>query len=87
MLVVSVARPVALSAPVPSVAGPSKNVTVPVGLPAPGASTVTAAVSVTDWRNGAGLAEAVTVVVPSRPWRSSTVSVGAVLVMKLASPT
>lgn len=34
--------------PVPSVVAPSLNVTEPVGVPAPGAETVTVAVKVTD---------------------------------------
>ena len=33
----------------PRVVDPSLNVTVPVGVPAPGAVTVTVAVKVTDW--------------------------------------
>ena len=37
-----------LSVPVPSVAAPSLNVTVPVGVPVPGEFTVTVAVNVTD---------------------------------------
>ncbi len=41
---------------------PSMNVTVPVGIPEPGASAVTVAVKVTDWPNTEGLCEAVTAV-------------------------
>ena len=43
------------SAAVPSVVAPSKNVTVPVGVPAPGAVTDTVAVIVTDWPKTDGL--------------------------------
>jgi hypothetical protein len=46
VLVVNVAMPPD-TAPVPRVVVPSKNVTVPVGLPAPGLTTVTVAVKVT----------------------------------------
>ena len=52
-----------LSVPVPSVVVPSSNVTVPVGVPAPGALTVTVAVKVTLWPNTEGLAEEATLVV------------------------
>ena len=54
-----------LSVPVPSVVDPSRNVTVPVGMPAPGGVAMTVAVRFTDWPNTEGLAEAVTVVVSS----------------------
>ena len=40
-----------LRVPVPSVAAPSMNVTVPVAVPAPGATMVTVAVNVTDCPN------------------------------------
>src|SRR5437660_3254296 len=43
-----------LSGAVPSCVAPSKNATVPVGVPAPGATTATAAVSVTAWPGVAG---------------------------------
>jgi len=49
--------------PVPRVVVPSKNVTVPLGLPAPGATTVTVAVNVTLCPKTDGLADEVTVVV------------------------
>ena len=45
--VVKVAVP-ALNVPVPNVLAPSLNVTVPVGVPAPGAVAATMAVKVTD---------------------------------------
>ena len=45
---------------------PSMKVTVPVGVPLPGAAAITVAVNVTGWPNTEGLAEAVTtVLVPS----------------------
>src|SRR5207248_1184357 len=47
---------------VPSVVLPSRNVTAPVGVPAPGATALTVAVKVTDWPNTDGLEEEVTVV-------------------------
>ncbi len=42
-----IATPEAFSAPVPSIVLPSRNVTVPAGAPAPGATAATAAVNVT----------------------------------------
>ena len=42
---------------------PSRNVTVPVGVPAPGAVTLTVAVNVTDWPVTEGFCEDVTPVV------------------------
>ena len=49
--------------PEPSDVDPSKNSTVPVGVPEPPPLTLTVAVKVTDWPNTDGLAEEVTVVV------------------------
>ena len=51
--------------PVPSVVAPSMNVTVPLGVPAPGATTVTVAVNVTDWPNLDGFADGLSVVAVS----------------------
>ena len=53
----------ALSDPVPKVVEPSLNVTVPVGVPAPGDTADTWAVKVTDWPKTEGLADDVTDVV------------------------
>src|SRR5579871_2253353 len=53
--VVNVAVSALPSALVAKVTLPSRNVTVPVGVPAPGATGVTVAVSVTDWPNVEGL--------------------------------
>ena len=44
-----VTPPLVLKLPVPSVVEPSLKVTVPVGVPAPGATTATVAVRVTVW--------------------------------------
>jgi len=61
--VVSVAMPEESSVPVPRLAAPSRNVTVPVGMPA---GELTVAVKVTGWPKTLGFAEeiAVTVVAP-----------------------
>src|SRR6516225_900750 len=56
-LVVSVAVPPGPTATVPRTALPSWNVTVPVGVVAPGATAATVAVSVTAWPVTAGLAD------------------------------
>ncbi len=59
--VVNVATP-PLSVPVPMGLPPSRNVTVPVGVPAPGATAETVAVKVTDWPKTDGWTDEVTVV-------------------------
>jgi len=51
-----------LSAPVPNTVAPFLNVTIPVGVPLPGATAATVAVNVTDWPNTDGLCEEITVV-------------------------
>src|SRR5437667_6080059 len=61
------------------------NWTVPVRVPAPGATGVTVAVKVTDWPNTEGLAEALTVVVVLA-LLTVCVRFGEVLVRKLPSP-
>ncbi len=63
--VASVATPLRFTLPVPSVVAPSKNVTVPEGVPAPGALTDTVAVKVTLWPKTDGLGADVTLVVVS----------------------
>jgi len=60
-VVVKVALP-ELRVPVPSVVDPSLNVTVPVGVPEPGAVAVTVAVSVTDCPKTDGLTDEMTAV-------------------------
>src|SRR5438034_7016173 len=57
-----VAWPLALSVLIPSVAVHSLKVTVPVGMPEPGATAVTKAVKVTAWPAAAGLSDEVSVV-------------------------
>ncbi len=52
-----------LSVPAPIELPPSKNVTVPVCVPAPGAIAETVAVNVTDWPNTEGFGDDVTAVV------------------------
>jgi hypothetical protein len=83
--VVNVAWPETFSVPVPRLVAPSRKVTVPVGVPAPGAFTVTVAVSVTACPNTEGFAEEATVVAVDALF---TVSLDAadVLVLKLLSP-
>src|SRR5260370_42429217 len=56
--VVSVAAPPAPTVPAPRTTDPSRNVTVPVGAPTPGARAVTTAVKVTGWLAVGGLADA-----------------------------
>ena len=51
-----------LSVPVPNTVVPFLNVTVPVGVPPPGATAATVAVNATDWPNTDGLCEETTVV-------------------------
>ncbi len=50
------------NSPMPIDVVPSRNVTVPVGVPAPGFTALTVAVKVTFWPNTDGLTEDVTVV-------------------------
>ena len=59
----NVATPEPLSAPVPIVVAPSLKVTVPLGMPAPGAAAATVAVNVVDWPKRVGLTELVRPVV------------------------
>jgi hypothetical protein len=55
--VLSVAKPEEFTVPVPNVVAPSLNVTVPVGVPVAGATTLTVAVKVTGWPTNVGLGE------------------------------
>ena len=55
--VLNVATPEPFNVPVPRVVEPSRNVTVPVGVPEPGALAVIVAVNVTDSPNTEGLAD------------------------------
>src|SRR3954447_9444339 len=56
-LVVNVAEPPAPTATVPRTTLPSLNVTLPVGVPPPGATAATVAVKVTAWPVTAGLTD------------------------------
>src|SRR5258707_15757315 len=55
--VVSVAAPPAPTLPAPRTTDPSRNVTVPVGAPTPGATALTIAVKVIGWLALAGVAD------------------------------
>ena len=61
------------------------NCTVPVRVPAPGATGLTVAVNVTDWPDTDGLADEVSVVVVS-DWFTVWLKAEDVLVLKLPSP-
>src|SRR5580704_1052685 len=63
LLVVSVALPELLSVPGPSGTLPAKNITVPVGVPLPGALAVTVAVKVMLWPKTTVAADDLTVTV------------------------
>src|SRR5438067_4488317 len=83
---VSVAWPAALTGPVPSVAEPSRNVTVPVGVTS-GTGEETVAVKVIAWPNTAGLADAATAVaVPTSPGLTTSDRAADVAARKLPSP-
>src|SRR6266516_4415702 len=71
--------------PVPSVVAPSRKVTVPLGLPAPGATGATVAVKVTLCPKTDGLADEATVVVVLA-LLTVCVKTALVLVLKLVSP-
>src|SRR5438067_8227813 len=64
---------------------PSLKLTVPVGVPTPGATAATVAVNVTLWPNTDGLADDVSVVVVL-DWFTTCVSTALVLVVKFVSP-
>ena len=61
--VAKVAAPPAVEGAGAEVVAPSLKVTVPVGVPEPGAFALTVAVNVTDWPNTDGLTEVAVVVV------------------------
>ena len=60
--VANVQTPGPAAVPIPRSVAPSKKVTVPVGVPAPGDTGFTVAINVTDWPYTLGLGEATTVV-------------------------
>ena len=76
-----------LKVPVPIGLPPSRNVTVPVGVPEPGATGETVAVKVTDWPNTDGFADEVTVVVVFALFTTCGLPVSdPVLLLKCVSP-
>ena len=81
----SVAWPEASSAALPRLVAPSKKVTVAVGVPAAGATAVTAAVSVMLCPDTDGLAED-TKLVDDEAWFTVCVNVALLLGLKLPSP-
>ena len=84
--VVNVAMP-PLSVPVPIGLPPSRNVTVPVEVPAPGVTGETVAVNVTDWPNTDGFTDEVTVVAVSALFTTCGLPVREpVLPLKFPSP-
>ena len=74
-----------LSVPVPRVVEPSRKVTVPVGVPLPGATALTVAVKVTDSPKTEDLSDEVTLLVVAA-WLTVWVRDAALLVTKLPSP-
>ena len=71
--------------PIPNVVVPSAKVTLPVGIPAPGATAVTVAVNVTSWPALEGLADDITVVLVDA-WLTVWVAVDEVPEAKTVSP-
>jgi hypothetical protein len=84
-VVVNVAEPDALNATVPRMVAPSWKLTVPAGIPLPGATTDTCAVYVTDWLSIEGFAEDLIVVVVEALF-TVCVTATEVLPVKLLSP-
>src|SRR6266404_1449543 len=82
---VKVARPEASSVAKPIVLLPSRRMTVPVGAPAPVKAGVTVTVSTSGWPTGAGLDEAVKVVVVAA-WLTASLSAADRLGAKSAVP-
>src|SRR5439155_22484695 len=81
----NVARPVASSVPLPRVVPPSLKVSVPLGVPAPGATAVTVAVKVTGWPAPTGLGEEESVVVVAA-WFTTWLSMAELLEANVVSP-
>jgi len=82
----NVAMPPTPTVPVPRLVAPSKNVTVPDGLPAPGAIAATVAVKVTDCPNTDGFGAEVTLVVVLA-LLTTWLTVPELLPVKFVSPT
>ena len=74
-----------LKAAVARVAAPSRKVTVPVGVPAPGETALTVAVKVTAWPNTDGFTDEVTVV-ELEALLTVWVMAAEVLLLKFVSP-
>ena len=74
-----------LKAAVARVAAPSRKVTVPVGVPAPGETALTVAVKVTAWPNTDGFTDEVTVV-ELEAFLTVCVMAAEVLLLKFMSP-
>ncbi len=74
-----------LKVPVPMLVAPSLKVTVPVGAPTAGETTLMVAVKVTVWPKTEGLLELATVVVVL-PLLTVWLALGEVLPLKLLSP-
>jgi len=74
------------SVQLPITVAPSRKFTVPAGLPAPGAVTVTVAVNVTDWPKTDGFTEDARVVLVFALF-TTWLTIALVLVLKLPSPT
>ena len=71
--------------PIPKVVVPSVKVTLPVGIPEPGATAVTVAVNVTSWPAAEGLADDITAVLVDA-WLTVWVAVDEVPEAKVVSP-
>jgi len=71
--------------PVPKVVVPSLKVTLPVGIPAPGATAVTVAVNVTSWPEGEGLVDDIRMVLVDA-WLTVWVAVDELLEANVLSP-
>src|SRR5205823_14211463 len=84
-LVVTVARPAAFVGAVPSSVEPLRNVTRPVGAPAPGATALTVAVNASTWPNTAGFADGANVI-DDAAFLMVSVSVADVVALKFPSP-
>ena len=74
-----------LSVPVPSVVEPSRKLTVPVGVPLPGATALTVVVKVNDSPKTEGLSDEVTLLEVAA-WLTFRVRGADVLFTKLPSP-
>ena len=83
--IAKVATPDPFKVTEPRVVDPSLNVTVPEGVPAPGAVALTVAVKVTDWPGDDGFNDEV-IAVDEADWLPACVSATEVFVVKFVSP-